>query len=316
MTTSTNVNVIKKEYSIIEITMIVAVILLMLSCLNRVFLGNKEGMKNQEKFSQYFPTSFVVKKDNSIYDEFYTKVYDKIFVDKNKFKLEVSKIIENGYIDKESEVLDIGSGNGYYVKALHNLDCKTVIGVDNSKSMVTKSRKVFPTLDIRQEDATNAMLFSHDMFTHILMMNFTIYYFKDIQHILSNVYKWLKPGGYFIAHIVNREKFDPIIKASNPIKHLPVQKYTNKRITNSKIYFDVFEYNANYKFLQDSTEVLLEEEFKHQNGNIRKNQHRLNILDIQTILDIAKQIGFRIKKRVNMNFCNYEYQYLYFFQKG
>ena len=316
MTKSTNTNMINRKYSIIEITMFVFVILLMLSCLNRLFLGKKEAMTTREKFSQYFPTSFVVKKDKSIYDDFYAKVYDNIFVDKNKFKLEVAKIIENGYIDNDAEVLDIGSGNGYYVQALNNLNCKSVIGIDNSKSMVTKSRKMFPKLDIRHEDANNAMLFSHDMFTHILMMNFTLYYFKDIQHVMSNVYKWLKPGGYFIAHIVNREKFDPIIKASNPIKHLPVQKYANKRITSSKIYFDVFEYNADYKFLQDSTDVLLEEEFKHQNGKVRKNQHRLNILDIQTILSISKQIGFHVKKRIDMNFCNYEYQYLYFFQKA
>lgn len=303
-----------REYSIVEISMIVAVILLMLSCLNNLFLGKREGMKSPDKFGQYFPKPFVMKKGDDIYDDFYVKVYDHIFVDKNKFKLDISKLVEHGYIDKKSTVLDIGSGNGYYVKALHDL-AGEAIGIDNSKAMIEKSKKAFPNLDLRHENATNTLLFSHDMFSHIIMMNFTLYYFEDLERILSNVYKWLKPGGYFMVHIVNRDKFDPIIKTANPIKHLPVQKYAPNRITNSKIYFDVFEYNANYKFI-NKDDVLLEEEFKHKNGKVRKNQHQLKILDIQTILDISKRVGFSIKKRIDMAFCNYEFQYIYIMRKN
>ena len=41
------------------------------------------------------------------------------------------------------------------------------------------------------------------------------------------------PGGYLILHLVNRDKFDPILNAADPLHLVSAQKHAKeKRITN------------------------------------------------------------------------------------
>ena len=64
-------------------------------------------------------------------------------------------------------------------------------------------------------------------------MYFTMYYVKNKIQLIKNCYNWLRPGGYFIVHLVNREMFDPIINAGDPLTMVSAQKYAKKR--NNKI---------------------------------------------------------------------------------
>ena len=54
--------------------------------------------------------------------------------------------------------------------------------------------------------------------------------------------------GYFALHLVDRDQFDPILEAANPLYILSPQKYAKKRITNSIVKFDNFDYKANFMF--------------------------------------------------------------------
>ena len=51
----------------------------------------------------------------------------------------------------------------------------------------------------------------------------------------------MKPGGYLVVHLVNRDMFDPIRPASNPLFMVSPQKYAKNRIVTSTIKFKDFE---------------------------------------------------------------------------
>ena len=57
---------------------------------------------------------------------------------------------------------------------------------------------------------------SANSFSTITCFYFTIYYIKDKNTFLQNCYNWLMPGGYLVLHLVNRDKFDPILNVAGP----------------------------------------------------------------------------------------------------
>ena len=62
---------------------------------------------------------------------------------------------------------------------------------------------------------------------------------------------WLMPGGKLIVHLVDRDKFDPILPPGNPLYIVSPQKYAKERITKTKITFNEFLYNSNFNFTTD-----------------------------------------------------------------
>ena len=70
----------------------------------------------------------------------------------------------------------------------------------------------------------------------------TIYYIKDKKALFKNCFNWLMPGGYLSLHLVNRDKFNPILRSANPLMMVSPQKYAKTRITESIIQFNDFHY--------------------------------------------------------------------------
>jgi hypothetical protein len=128
--------------------------------------------------------------------------------------------------------------------------------------------------------------------------------------------KWLKPGGYLIVHLVDRDNFDPILPPGNPLLYVSPQKYAKKRITTTKVKFDDFSYSADFQ-LDDKTNIAtFTEKFKNDSdGKIRKNEHIMYMPTIDVIVKQAQQVGFILDAEVDMLNCQYEYQYLYMFIK-
>ena len=142
--------------------------------------------------------------------------------------------------------------------------------------MVKRSRKKFPQLKIKKDDATKVMLYPANSFTHITCLYFTIYYIKNKQQFFKNCYDWLMPGGALIINLVNRNKFDPILNAADPLVWVSPQKYAKKRITSSIIKFKDFQYKANFSLEKNNNLAEFTETMKDdKTGNIRKNIHKL-----------------------------------------
>lgn len=267
---------------------------------------DKEGFQNQEKF--------LFKTGEDVYDDFYSNIYDYLVFNKVKDLYEIGEIVNKTSPDEASRILDVGCGTGHHVGLLNEQNVN-VIGIDISPSMIEIAKKNYPNLNFKVGNALDNTQFNYQMFTHILCLYFTIYYFPDKRQFFDNCMDWLMPGGYLVVHLVNRNKFDPILPPGNPLYIVSPQKYAKERITTTKISFNDFVYNSDFKFNKESNIATFNEKFKFNDGKVRKQEQVLYMEDEQDILTIAQQCGFILQGKIDLVHCAYEYQYLYILVK-
>jgi SAM-dependent methyltransferase len=278
---------------------------------------NMEGFKEQTKGgNKEFDMRDGV---SNIYDDFYVNIYDDMVFNKNKIDFEIGKIVELTKPKPKTFFLDIGSGTGHHVSCLQAQGYKAE-GIDISPSMVKKAKETYPDSNYQVADALNPALYSAETFAQITCFYFTLYYIQDKKKLFVNCMKWLIPGGYLSIHLVNRDKFDPIIPAGNPFNIVSPQKYADKRITTTTVKFDEFEYKSKFDIKEtvttkDTPNAFLIETFKQKDGGVRKNEHNFYMLTQSEILDMAKDAGFIIHAKIDLLPCQYESQYIYILQK-
>lgn len=261
----------------------------------------------------------IIKSGNDIFDSFYANIYDDLLHSKEKDDFEVNYILSN--LKSKPIILDIGSGTGHHVD-LFNKSNASVIGIDKSLAMINIAKKNYPELDFRKGNVLNSMEFAENTFTHITCLYFTIYYIKDKQQFFENCYKWLKPHGVLILHLVNIHKFDPLLIDSEPIKN---KNHDNaERITEGIIKFDIFDYKSQFKLdknqdanlLLKQPNVTFKETIKFNDSkNIRINEHNLYMPNQKTILTTARDVGFILQSQTSMENIGFDHQYLYTLQK-
>jgi ubiquinone/menaquinone biosynthesis C-methylase UbiE len=288
----------------------VFLIILILMNLNQPI---REGLTFKEKFSN--------KSDEEVFDDFYASIYDELVYSEFKNDYEIGEIVKKTSPTKSSTILDIGSGTGHHVNAFKKLGFNC-IGIDKSQAMVDLSKKNYPDINVKVGDVLKSMEFDYNQFTHITCLYFTIYYIKDKSTFFTNCMNWLKPGGYLILHLVDRDLFDPILPGGDPFVVYTPQKYAKKRITSTNIAFDQFNYKS--QFNADSKDsnifpndvVIFKEIFKDKHSeNVRQNVHKLYMIPHGEIIKQALNSGFIELSKINLGKCQYENQYLYIFQK-
>lgn len=245
-----------------------------------------EGFTQKEKF--------ILKKNENVYDEFYVDMYDKIHLPHRRIPYEIKFILNTTQADESNSLfLDIGSGTGHIVNELNNLGY-TAFGIDKSEAMINyckrneNSRELF-----KRGDVEDSLLFENRKFTHILCLYFTIYHFKNKNTFFHNCCSWLKPGGYLILHLVEKDKFDTVAPVGNNLLFGSPQKQSQERITTQTVVFNDFKYKYSYDFTKGSQIVELTETFQDAiTENIRQNERTLYMEDINNILKIAVANGF------------------------
>ena len=275
-----------------------------------IVIFNYLPQKRYENFEGQ-PSDFSSYTNPTIYDEFYVNIYDELVYSTVKNDYEVAKIIKTTSPDSHSIILDIGSGTGHHVKLFTDKQF-TATGLDKSKDMIELSKKTYPDCDFQQGDMMNSLIFTPDTFTHITSFYFTIYYTKNKSLFFQNCYRWLKPGGYCIIHLVDPNMFNPML--NNPLLYISPQRYAPKRITESKLIFNNMTYKSNFEYLPEKEEAIFHEKFYYKN-KIRKNEHTLYMEKTSKIVTIAENQGFITHGLIELVHCNYEYQYLYVFVK-
>jgi len=275
------------------------------------FKSNKklhmEGFEQSDKF--------LIKSDNEIYDEFYSNIYDDLVYSNIKTTYEIGEILNNTEPSEQSIILDVGCGTGHHVAELASKDLN-VIGIDKSVAMIQKAKEYYPNYDFKVGDVLNAGEFSPNSFTHILCLYFTIYYMKDKMTFFNNCMSWLKPGGYLVIHLVDREMFDPILPPGNPLLMVSPQKYAKNRITSTNVTFDDFKYNSNFDLDDKNDIATFSEKFKFNKSNkVRKNEHKMYMPSEDSIIQMAQEVGFNVQGKIDLIKATYEYQYLYILVK-
>ena len=280
-----------------------------------VFLRNLLGKPSKEGFID--ESSFLFKNSDAVYDDFYASVYDYLVFNQIKNDYEVGIIINSTFANETSIIADIGCGTGHQVKELSsNTNNLAVIGVDISPSMIQKAKENYPNLKFEQGNALDGTLFKPESLTHVLCLYFTVYYLEDKTKFFQNAMDWLMSGGYLIVHLVDRYKFQPLLNPSNPLYIVtPNTQNSNNRITKASVNFDEFIYNANYKVDVSKDLAIFEEKFKFKDGKVRKQEQKLYMEDLSTIVTMAQDVGFLIHAKVDMTQCGYEYEYVYVFIK-
>jgi SAM-dependent methyltransferase len=258
--------------------------------------------------------TFLFKTGDEVYDNFYASIYDYLVFNNLKNDYEVGSIINSTSPNETSVLVDIGSGTGHHVSSFASKGLN-IVGIDISPSMIQEAKNNYPEYNFQVGDAMEAGQFNYNSVTHILCLYFTIYYFKDKRQFFDNCMDWLMPGGYLIVHLVNREKFDPILPPGNPLFIVSPQKYAKKRITKTKITFNDFVYDSNFNMDTENDIATFDEKFKFHDGKVRKQQQKLYMEDTSTIVNIAQECGFIVHAKIDLVKCAYDNQYIYIFVK-
>lgn len=299
-------NVYNKMSNFGKILVFIALLLILMV----FFKSIKVQTSVKENFEQR--DTFTFKKGVEIYDDFYANIYDHLVYNNIKTDYEIGTILNSTNPSSHSVILDIGCGTGHHVAKLTDKNLE-VIGIDISPSMIKAAMEKYPTHKFQVGDALDVGQFSPSSFTHILCLYFTIYYFKDKRYFFDNCMEWLMPGGYLVLHLVDKDKFDPILPPGNPLYLVSPQKYAKKRITNTKVTFNDFIYHSNFNL--NGNIATFDEKFKFNDGKTRRQEQVLYMDDTQDILTIAQQCGFTFHSKIDLVKCAYEYQYLYVFVK-
>ena len=294
---------IKRTSIWVKLMIFLLIIYLLNMWLNRHIVV--EGFTSQKK-------KFEIKKDD-LFDDFYVDIYDKLVYNDYKNEYEVGEVVRTTKPNENSRILDVGSGTGHHVNLFtqKGINC---LGVDKSSAMITKSKETYPTAKFKKGDVLSSMLFDSESFTHITCFYFTVYYIKDKRTFFSNCYRWLKPGGSFIVHLVNKNKFDPIVPSGNPVNMVSVQKYAKERITSSVVKFNNFRYKSHFD-LNGDTAIFKEMIKFDKDGKMRVNEHQLQMDSQLNIITMIKEVGFILQGKISLHPTQYDYQYLYILQK-
>lgn len=286
----------------------------------------------------YYPKSYMVEgfeskttndkyryhtKVTDIFDDFYCNIYDDLMLDSKKINYEMEKILKVMIksLERKNDIfaLDVGCGPGHHVRALNQNGIRSV-GVDVSPSMIKLAKKNYPdnSESFIHGNALNTMQFQPNSFNLIICMYYTLYYLKDKQQFLVNCSQWLQPGGYLVIHMVNRKKFSPIVTASDPLLIISPQKYSKERITESVAEFNNFSYKAKFDYDENKQFGNFSEifKFKNNNGLVRQNEHKIQMISIKELSKMAKNLGFIHKQTISLGKCGYDYQYLLVFKKN
>lgn len=299
-----------KKYTMAQKIFYIFVFLVALYIIYNYFTNNTSDIETFEENSK----KYIIKKNNSIYDDFYVNIYDELLYSNVKNEYEIGEIINKTKPTKKSIILDVGSGTGHHIGKLKELGFNNVTGLDKSKCMINKSKKNYPKCNFKKGDILDPMQFRSSQFTHITCLYFTIYLFKDKRQFFNNCYNWLMPGGYLIVHLVNENSFDPIVPAGDVFHGISPQNYSDKRITSSVVKFKNNDYKANFEIKNSIGKM--KESFKNtKTGKVRMNEHILYMPSRSNIVKLAKDSGFILDNKSDMKRCGYDNQYLYIFQK-
>jgi SAM-dependent methyltransferase len=267
--------------------------------------------------------SVTLEDSEKIYDTTYASIYDMLWHAKDRLSYEEVSMQDIALADwpiSSVRILDMACGTAPHACWFKNLGVD-YIGVDMSDNMLTKARELCASAQFQKGDITQVNLFPPKSVSHCTLLTFSAYMFENPKILADNAYQWLQPGGWFIVHLVDPDKFDPILDLASPFAAFSLQKYVYERQTDSNIFFDKFKYVSRFNKKKDEDKAVFSETFayydKSDNGGnkYRENKHHWNMPSKERMIDIYKSSGFRHVDSVDLVRCGKEYQYLCYFTK-
>ena len=275
---------------------------------------DNEKDKQIEAFTQKKNLRQTIKE---IYDDFYVTLYDKLFGSKIRVEYEFMSVF-NKYIKSwradNIHILDVGCGTGHILR-LSKTNKLNADGMDISKSMLKRAAEVAPGTHLISGDYNDIANYPEEKYSHIFCLFFTIYYSNDISNVFKNFNWTLKNDGIVFLHLVDRDRFDPVLEASSRlIPFFDPQKHAKVRKTETSLTFNNLKYKSSWDF-GNKEDIKFRENFILNDGKIIQNIHHFNIPTEKTILKIANNNGFKLIKIIDMTIVNHAFNYIYCFKK-
>lgn len=128
---------------------------------------------------------------------------DKLYVDAMESIVDLQKI--HCEVQLVKEIIPhpragalLGSSTGHLVHALNSKGVYTT-GVDESATMVKRSKELFSDKFI--QGTYTELLFQEQSLSHVLCLNYTLWFIQDKPRLFRSVHQWLEPGGIFIVSV-------------------------------------------------------------------------------------------------------------------
>ena len=257
--------------------------------------------------------NIIVKKDADTKDAFYAAVRDQMFNQQVNNAYEVGAII-NKYpdISNQTVALDVGAGTGSYMSAFIKNGITNITGIESSADMIAQAKKAHPSLRIVRGNPTVVSSFKPDSFTLVSMLNFEVYHIPNTEQLFSNIYDWLKPGGYFVLHLVDPSK----LNAASMLASSSQSPSSNDRTkAHSVVKFNDFEYKSDVQvFPNDMVQYM--EVFTHaKTGKVRKYVRNFKMPSPHVFIELATGVGFNMLGQIDLVKAQKEHQYFYLFYK-
>ena len=316
---------ILKELKKFELLLFIFSILLIFCIISLAYKNNKyvNNCENYENIDNILSNKnhFEIKRDNEIYDKFYSNYYDNIYINNTLLKNEIGEVSKLISKSKNNNVLEIASCTGHNVGRISKLNPNIKIsGIDNSKYMILSANKKYPKCNFIKDNILKLKNIEKDSYSHILCLGRTIYYFnnKDKELFLDNCYDLLNYNGIFIIHLIDRDKFNFYNFAIDENVIYNSQDYGKKndqliiKFDDNIEYISTIAKNKDYEFSDNEPYLKVNEKFQNYNNNsIRKNEINLFTNSLNDMIKLIENKGFTNKKVVNLS----KYEYLYVFKK-
>ena len=106
-------------------------------------------------------------------------------------------------------ILDLGCGTGHLTAQIAKAGA-LVVGIDQSRAMVSKAKSNYPDLDFEIADA-RCLPFKSDF--DAVFSNAVLHWVRPPRKVVESVYTSAKPGGRFVAEFGGHGNIDSILKA-------------------------------------------------------------------------------------------------------
>jgi SAM-dependent methyltransferase len=251
----------------------------------------------------------IVKRGADTKDAFYASVYDDLFNQKVNNAYEVGELV-NAYpdISNQAIALDVGAGTGAYMNAFIQNGITNVTGIETSSDMVAQAKRSYPGMNIVKGNPAAASAFQPDSFTLVSVLNFEVYHIPNTEQLFSNVYAWLKPGGYFVLHLVDPRRF-------NAASMLGGSANPEKNGAQSAAKFSDFAYTSDVQVFPNDMVQYMEVFSDEKTGKVRKNVRNFKLPPTHEFIALATGAGFNMLGQIDLVKAGKEYQYFYLFYK-
>jgi len=281
-----------------------------------IWSTTREGFEAGESISLEDPEKY--------YDPLYASIYKALWHSNQKLEYEqvsMQDIALANWTTSAVKVLDLCCGIAPHACWFKNMGVEYT-GIDTSVAMIEQARKDCPSATFQKGDVTQAGLYPPKSCSHTALLGFSAYMFPNPKTVSDNAYLWTQPGGFFIVHLVEPDKYDPLMDLASPFAAFSLQKYSYERQTKSEIFFSDFKYTGTFHKKKNEEDAVYDEILTYYNTEsspnhvkYREQKQRWHMPDLESMIDTIKTSGWRLKEKVHLVSAGKEYQYIVYFIK-